>query len=148
MSTPRSGESANLHLRLALGLVLVYLCLGLVLELGLALRWRSLGADTIAREFIRLGHVHGGIAAMLNLGLATAQLRLVLPTHWRGAVALCGSCGAAAIGGGFLGGALFHGRFDPGPLVLLVPAGALCLICAVLAVLMLGRPGASSPGGS
>ena len=34
---------------------------------------------------------------------------------------------------GFVGGGLWHGPTDPGPLVLLVPAGAFMLLAAVAA---------------
>ncbi len=140
MNARTSDGSPALHLRLSLCWVLIYLCGGVLLELGLALRWHVLSVDELGRDLIRLGHTHGGIAALVNLGVALAQLHLRVPPNWSRPIALCGSCGAAGIGAGFVGAAWGHGPLDPGPLVLLVPAGALCLICAVLAVLLLGRP--------
>lgn len=129
------------HLRLALGLVAVVLASGLVLEALFGLRTRAWMDDAILREFLRLGHAHGGVLALVNVGLAFAMGRLRTPERWARRVRVAALLGALLVAVGFTGGGLWHGQSDPGPLVLLVPAGALLLVAA-LAVVALVRSAA------
>jgi len=125
------------HLRASLVVLAVFLCTGLLLEALLGLRSSAWLDDTLRRELLRLGHAHGGLLALLNLGLAWALERLGTPAVWARRVRLGALVGALAVGLGFIGGGLWHGPTDPGPLVLVVPAGALLLLSSVLAVALL-----------
>jgi hypothetical protein len=129
--------SAERHLRLALVVLAVFLCLGLWLEAMYGVRARGFMEDPLRREFLRLGHAHGGLLALLNLGLAFVMHRLATPENWARLVRVAGLAGALLVGLGFIGGGVWHGLTDPGPLVLAVPAGALMLLSALLAVALL-----------
>ncbi|HET6586078.1 MAG TPA: hypothetical protein VFG69_21620 [Nannocystaceae bacterium] len=125
---------ATRHLRLALGLVALVLGSGLVLEGLFGLRTRAWMDDAILREFVRLGHTHGGVLALVNVGLAFAMGRLRTPEVWARRVRVAALAGAVLVALGFVGGGLWHGPSDPGPLVLFVPAGALMLVASVAVV--------------
>lgn len=122
------------HLRASLVVTAVFLALGLGLEALLGLRPAGWMEDELRRELVRLGHAHGALLGMLNLGLGWATERLSTPPSWAGRVRTAGLLGALLVGLGFVGGGVWHARTDPGPLVLLVPAGALMLLAALLAV--------------
>ena len=124
----------RVHLRLSIALVAAFLALGIALEGLYGLRRAEWMDDPIRREFMRLGHAHGGILGLLNLVLAWAMGRLGTPDGWAARIRLAGLAGAGLVGLGFFGGGLFHGPTDPGPLVLLVPAGALMVLAALVAV--------------
>lgn len=130
---------ADRHLRLSLVVVVLFLASGLALEAMLGLRTASWTEDELRRELLRLGHAHGGILGLLNLGLSWAMERLATPRAWAVRIRVAGLSGALAVGLGFVGGGLWHGRTDPGPLVLAVPAGALLMLSCLLAVIVL-RP--------
>jgi hypothetical protein len=127
----------RLHLRLSLALAAAFLALGLGLEAMIGLRDPAFFEDATRRELLRLGHAHGGVLALLNLGLSWALARLCPPDAWAQKIRVAALLGAVLVGAGFLGGGLWHGPTDPGPLVLLVPAGALLLLCALAAALLL-----------
>jgi hypothetical protein len=124
---------AALHLRLSLVGLASFAALGLVLEGIYGLRLADFIDDPIRREFLRLGHAHGAVLALLNVGLAWAIERRGTPAPWARAIRVAALVGAVVVAGGFLGGGAWHGPTDPGPMVLLVPAGALLVIGAVLA---------------
>jgi hypothetical protein len=134
----RSGSGSDLdaarHLRIALGLLAVFLAAGLVLEGLLGLRLAGWMEDPLRRELVRLGHAHGGLLALVNLGVAFAIEKLGTPESWARRVRVAASVGALLVGLGFVGGGIWHGAVDPGPLVLFVPAGALLVLSAVLVV--------------
>ncbi|MCA9710655.1 MAG: hypothetical protein KDK70_32735 [Myxococcales bacterium] len=129
--------TAATHLRLSLVLVVVFMASGLWLEAMLGLRADGWVDDALRRELLRLGHAHGGLLGLLNVGLGWAIERLGTPAAWAGRVRLAAWLGAAAVGLGFVGGGLWHGPTDPGPLVLAVPAGALLLLSSLVAVALL-----------
>lgn len=133
--------TAQLHLRLALLSTAMFLAAGLVLEALLGLRDEGFMADTLRRELLRLGHAHGGLLSLLNVALAWAMERLQTPDAWASRIRVAALAGALLVGLGFLGGGLWHGPTDPGPLVLMVPAGALMLLPAIVAIaLVRARP--------
>ena len=136
------GESR--HLRASLLLIAVFLSVGMILEAMHGVRSAGIMTDPIAREFLRLGHAHGGLLALLNLGIAWAMGRLQTPDRWAAKVRLASLLGALVVGMGFIGGGLWHGPTDPGPLVLAVPAGALMLLASLLAVVLVRPAGADS----
>lgn len=137
--------SPERHLRWSLGLVAGFLAMGLWLEAMIGLRLAGWVDDPLRREFLRLGHAHGGLLGLVNVGLAYALERLQTPPRWAGAVRRAALLGAALVGVGFVAGGLTHGPTDPGPPVLVVPAGALMLVGAVVATAIV-RPGDRSPG--
>lgn len=138
--------SPERHLRLSLALVAVFLAMGLWLEAMLGLRAAGYADDAVRRELLRLGHAHGALLGLVNVGLAWAMQRLHTPPTWATRIRLAALGGASAVGLGFVGGGLWHGPTDPGPLVLAVPAGALALVSSIVAVALLRRdePGAGS----
>ncbi len=94
----------------------------------------------LQREFLRLGHAHGGILGLLNLGIGWALERLETPDVWAAKIRIAALLGACLVGTGFFVGGLTHGPTDPGPLILIVPAGALLVLMALVATALV-RPG-------
>lgn len=139
--------SPERHHRLSLALLAVFLASGLWLEAMIGLRAGGWVDDPLRREFLRLGHAHGGVLALVNLGVAWSIGQLRTPAAWAGKIRLAAWLGALLVGVGFMAGGLTHGPTDPGPPILVVPAGALMLLAAVVAVALL-RPGDRAPGGS
>jgi len=131
--------TAERHLRLSLTVTAVFLAMGLWLEAMLGLRAEGWVDDALRREFLRLGHAHGALLGMLNLGLGYALERLRTPPAWATRIRPAALAGAVAVGLGFVGGGLWHGPTDPGPLVLAVPAGAMLLLSCLGAAVLL-RP--------
>ncbi len=114
-----------------------FLAMGMCLEAMLGLRVTGFVDDALRREFLRLGHAHGGLLALMNVGLGWALQRLSTPDAWATRIRIAAWVGALLVGLGFVGGGAWHGPTDPGPLVLLVPAGALMLIASLVAVAVL-----------
>ena len=133
------------HLRLSLGLVATFLAMGLWLEAMYGLRARGWIDDSLRREFLRLAHAHGTLLGLLNVGLAWGMARLDTPGVWATRIRQAALAGAVLVPLGFAGGGLWHGPTDPGPLVLVVPAGAMMLLASVLAVALL-RPSDGEDG--
>jgi len=136
--------SRERHLRWSLALAALFLAMGLWLEAMIGLRAAGWVDDPLRREFLRLGHAHGGLLALLNLGLAWAQVELATPEPWARQVRRAAWLGALLVGAGFVGGGLWHGPTDPGPIVLVVPAGALMLVASLVATALL-RAGDRTP---
>ena len=57
--------SAERHLRAAVALVALFLASGLWLEAMYGLRAEGWIDDPLRREFLRLGHAHGGLLAQV-----------------------------------------------------------------------------------
>ena len=129
--------TADRHLRLSLATTAIFLAMGLWLEAMLGLRTQALVDDPLRREFLRLGHAHGALLALLNVVLGLAMTRLRTPTAWATRIRVAALLGALLVGLGFLGGGLWHGPTDPGPLVLAVPAGAMLLLSSLGAAVLL-----------
>lgn len=122
----------NGHLRATLVLIALFLGLGLVLEALAAFRVAAWMNDAQLRSFVVLGHAHGGVLGLLNLGLSYALSRLGIESGRAGIIRLAAWLGAALVGCGFIVGGLTHGPTDPGPAILVVPAGALMLLGALV----------------
>lgn len=137
--------SPERHLRWSLALAALFLAMGLWLEAMLGLRAAGWADDPLRREFLRLGHAHGGLLALLNLGLSWALLQLGTPDPWARQIRRAAWLGALLVGAGFVVGGLWHGPTDPGPAVLAVPAGALMLLASLVATALL-RTGDRAPG--
>lgn len=133
------------HTRAAIALLAMFVASGLVLEAVIGLRVAGLLDDPLRRSFVRLGHAHGGLLALCNLAAGWAMHVLATPDVWarriRGAMLLS----APTVAGGFVGGGLWHGPVDPGPIVLAVPAGALLALAGLTAIaLVRSQRGSSS----
>ncbi|MBL9102766.1 MAG: hypothetical protein JNL82_17600 [Myxococcales bacterium] len=137
--------SPERHLRWSLALVALFLAMGLWLEAMIGLRAAGWVDDPLRREFLRLGHAHGGILGLVNVGVAWALGQLHTPQRWAGTIRRATLLGALLVGGGFVAGGLTHGPTDPGLPVLVVPAGALMLLGGVVATALV-RPGDRAPG--
>jgi peptidoglycan/LPS O-acetylase OafA/YrhL len=122
------------HLRLSLVQIAAFLAAGLWLEAMYGLRAEGWMDDELRREFLRLGHAHGALLGVLNLAIAWAMHRLGTPETWARPIRIAALLGALLVGLGFFGGGLWHAPTDPGPLVLLVPAGAMMLLASCLAI--------------
>ena len=133
------------HLRWSLALLALFLATGLWLEAMIGLRATGWADVPLRREFLRLGHAHGGLLALLNLALGWALIRLATPEPWARQIRRATWLGALLVGVGFVAGGLWHGPTDPGPPVLVVPAGALMLLAGLVAAAMV-RGGDRLPG--
>ena len=119
--------------------VALFLALGLWLEAMFGLRAEGWVDDPIRRQFLRLGHAHGGLLGLLNLALAWGLERLATPIAWAKKIRVAALLGALLVGLGFVLGGLWHGPTDPGPAILAVPAGAMLLLAALIATALV-RP--------
>lgn len=126
--------SASLHARLSLVFVALVLVSGLVLEGLYGLRAAAFMEDELRREFLRLGHAHGGVLGLLNLACVPLFERLGTPEGWARPIRVATLLGALLVALGFGFGGIWHSATDPGLAVLLVPAGALSLASACLAL--------------
>ena len=127
------------HLRASVVVVAVFLASGLWLEAMFGLRAEGWLDDPLRREFLRLGHAHGGLLGIVNLGLAWALERLATPARWAGKIRVAALLGAVLVGVGFIAGGLVHGPTDPGPPILVVPAGAMLLLTSLVATALVRR---------
>lgn len=127
------------HVRWSLVTAAAFGAIGIALEGVYGFRIPGFVDDPLRREFLRLGHAHGAILGLANVPIAWALERLRTPERTARAVRRGGWVGALLVGLGFLGGGLFHARLDPGPLILLVPAGGLMFV-AVLGTVAWVRP--------
>ena len=139
------GVSADRHIRASIALIAAFLAMGLWLEAMYGLRAEGWIDDPLRREFLRLGHSHGGLLGLVNVALAWAMERLETPAAWAGKIRAAAWTGAALVGVGFVAGGLLHGPTDPGPPILLVPAGALMVLTSAVAVALV-RPGDAALG--
>lgn len=125
---------ARRHLVLGWRLLLVFLALGLALELmhGFKLRLYLDVSNETRRLMWTLAHAHGTLLALVHLAFA-ASVRAHSqgdPSWRRHASWLLTGSSLLLPGGFFLGGLVVHGS-DPWIGVLLVPLGALMLLAAV-----------------
>ncbi len=137
---PRTEVEADVvqrHLRFGWWSMLVFLTLGIVLEVlhGFKIDWYLNVANETRRFMWTLAHAHGTLVALINIAFAaTAQrsdLRKQLNGSW---ISPCLIGAGIALPGGFFLGGLFIYAGDPGLGILLVPVGAIMLLFAVLMV--------------
>lgn len=134
------------HIRGAVALLAVFLATGLWLEAMIGLRAAGWVDDALRREMLRLGHAHGGLLSLVNLAAAYAMRRLETPERWASRCRLALLASAPLVGLGFFGGGLWHGPTDPGPIVLIVPAGAMMALAALVAIALVRDGGDHTPG--
>ncbi len=126
--------SPNKHLRIGYWALALFVTLGLVLE---SLHAFKVGAyldveNETRRLMWRLAHAHGTLLALLHIAYA-----LTIRAFPSCAKPIASSTLTAALvlipGGFFAGGVSVHGG-DPSPAVLLVPAGFVALVIALVVV--------------
>lgn len=125
------------HFRLGWWSLLVFVCLGIVLEGMLAFRvgwYMDVGDNETHRLMLRLGHAHGTLLSVLNIVFAGSLARLSLPAGARVLASRCLAAATLLVPGGFLlGGLATHGA-DPGLGIILLPAGAVLLLFGIFQV--------------
>ena len=132
---PAAAESLSTrHLALGWRALLVFVCLGLLLESLLAFKVGSyVDVDHEARRTMwRLAHAHGTGLALVNVAYG-----LTVRAFPATADALTSGCLITAlllVPGGFFGGGLDAHGGDPGILILLVPPGAVALVVGIARV--------------
>ncbi len=149
---PAATRLARRHVAGGLWTLLLFVTLGAALEALHGFKADSyLNVENEARRLMwRLAHAHGTLLALLHVvcGVLVSAGHLVVASRLRLAL---GSLSAALLlipGGFFLGGVVLVGG-EPGPGVLLVPAGAVCLVAGVLLAALSVRSAPStnaSPG--
>ena len=122
------------HLRLGWWMVLVFLTLGIGLEMmhGFKIGWYLDVSNETRRLMWRLAHAHGVLVGVLHIAFALTHERWPAPPgRWQLASRALIAGGFLLPGGFLLGGLAIH-EGDPGLGILLVPAGAALLFLAVL----------------
>lgn len=123
---------ARSHLRFGWWTLLVFLTTGMVLEVfhGWKVPWYVDVGNETRRLMFTLGHAHGTLLSLVNIGLGCTLLALRVGGRWTG-VSRCLTAASLLIPGGFfLGGIVIHSG-DPGIGILLLPVGALLLLISV-----------------
>jgi hypothetical protein len=140
--------SPERHLRWSLALAALFLAMGLWLEAMIGLRAAGLGRRSAAPRISAAGaRARRGAGAFNMWGWRGRWGSWRRRTAWAGTIRRATLLGALLVGGGFVAGGLTHGPTDPGPPVLVVPAGALMVLGGVVATALV-RPGDRAPGGS
>jgi hypothetical protein len=150
VSAADAATLARRHLRFGWWSLLVFLSLGIVLESLHAFKvsWYLNVSNETRRLMLTLAHAHGTLLALVNMGFA-----VTLPSiaTWEPKVRrFAGACLLAAsllIPAGFFLGGLGFNAGDPGLGILLVPAGAVCLLVAVFLTAAAFRLGARTAKG-
>ncbi|MDP7585582.1 MAG: hypothetical protein QF920_07225 [Verrucomicrobiota bacterium] len=125
------------HFRLGWWSLLVFVCLGIVLEGMLALKtpwYVNVGDNETHRLMLRLGHAHGTLLSVLNIVFAGSLARLSLPAGARVLASRCLAAATLLVPGGFLLGSLDTHGADPGLGIILLPAGAVLLLFGIFQV--------------
>jgi hypothetical protein len=144
-----TSELARRHLRFGWCALAGFSSLGIALEALHAFKqgyYLDVGNET-RRLMWRLGHAHGTLLALVNIAFALSLPHLRhgalegsedMATPARRAplrrVSACLLVAALLMPAGFLLGGFFATAADPGPLVALVPAGAVLLVAAAASV--------------
>ena len=145
--TPEVDDTARAlarrHLRLGWWTILVFLALGLALELFHAskLDFYLNVANQTRRLMWTLAHAHGALLGLMHLGLAATFRMLESWSDQTRTIASRSLTGATLLlpGGFFLGGLFIHSG-DPGLGIWLLPPGALLLlVAAFVAARAVGR---------
>ena len=140
---PGAQALVRRHLRLGWWSILVFLSLGIGLEVlhGFKADLYLNVANETRRLMWTLAHAHGVLIGLIHIGFALSLRALTIhpenesgSTSWARVPSLC-LAGATIFlpGGFFLGGVVVYGG-DPGKGILLVPVGAALLFIAVLRI--------------
>jgi len=152
-SSHRNDESVQLirrHLRFGWWALLVFLSLGLALEIlhGFKVSYYLKVSNETRRLMWTLAHAHGTLLALVNLGFAfTVRLLPGWSARGRGVASVCLRGATLLMPAGFFLGGLVVYSGDPGLGIILVPIGALLLFAAVLLTASgAGRPRMAAGG--
>ncbi len=133
---------ARLHLRWGWSLILLFALLGMALEAlhGFKIGWYLDVGNETRRLMFRLGHAHGTLLGLLNLGLAFTVTRLpAQPARRQLLASRALRMASVLMPGGFVaGGLVVHGG-DPGLGVALVPVGGIALLVALVSIVAATR---------
>ena len=125
------------HFRLGWWSLLVFVCLGIVLEGMLAFKapwYVNVGDNETHRLMLRLGHAHGALLSVLNIVFAASLARLSLPARARALASRCLAAATLLVPGGFILGGLVTLGPEPGLGIVLLPAGAILLLFGIFQV--------------
>lgn len=135
MNNSESGSLVRFHLRVGWWAILFFLSVGVILEVLHGFKigfYLDVGQNT-RRLMWTLGHAHGGLFALLNIGFAAT---IHMQPEWSGTSRTVASgavlTALVTVPAGFLLGGTFIHEGDPGLGVLLVPVGAAALFVGVL----------------
>ena len=136
-----NDTSPRQALRTGLVLLAVSLPLGLTLEALHAMKVQVYLGSATRREMWRLAHAHGTMLGILCLVVAGLGPRLAADLARRLRLERLLAAGSVAMPLGFLLGGVLNSEGDPSLGILLVPAGGLFLLAAlVLAISSTSRP--------
>ena len=121
----------------ALVSIAAWMAFGLLLEGLLGYKTPAYLQDPQRRELFRLAHAHGTLLGVVLLAAALVTDRLNLEISRSARVAL--RVGVVILPLGFLLAGIWHYEGDPGVAIYLVPAAALLVIYAVLALALAAR---------
>ena len=127
------NQRAHLHLCFGWWQLLVFLSLGISLELmhGFKLGWYLDADNETRRLMLTLAHTHGTLLGLVNIAFSWTLTQL---TGWSGPSQKIASgsliAGSLLMPAGFFVGGLFPYVGDPSLGILLVPAGAFLLLLA------------------
>lgn len=139
--TPNSSSLQNacdvvrFHLCFGWWLLLIFLTLGIVLEVmhGFKIGWYLDVDNETRRSMLTLAHTHGTLLALVNIVFSWTVTRL---PEWNASnLKIASTCLLAAsllMPLGFFLGGLFPSDGDPSLGIVLVPAGAVFLLVAIL----------------
>jgi hypothetical protein len=122
------------HLRFGWGSLLVFVLLGLALELLHAFKvgWLLDVTNETRRLMLRLAHAHGGLLGLVHIAFAVTVPHLPRKSVRAPRItSICLIAASVLIPGGFFLGGLAADGGDPGLGALVAPLGAALLIAAV-----------------
>ncbi len=137
LTPEKQGELCFAHVRFGWLCLAIFLTLGIALEAlhGFKSQWYLNVANETRRLMLTLGHAHGTLLALVNLGLAATLHCGFLPAD--AGLKLSGRLLMIATvmmpAGFILGGIQIFGG-DPGPGIILVPVAAVFLLTAVIRI--------------
>lgn len=133
MAPPPPTDALRQHLRWGWVMLLTFATLGIALEAlhGFKIGWYLDVGNESRRLMFRLGHAHGTLLGLINLGFAFTVDRLGPDGAGWTFASRALRIGSVLMPGGFLLGGVFVYGGDPGLGVLLVPIGAFALVAAI-----------------
>ena len=146
----RAADLAGSHFRYGWLMLLVFLTLGIILEglHGFKSQWYLSVANETRRLMLTLGHAHGTLFGLINLGFAATCAAGYFGVNRPGTGLASGLLKVSSImmpAGFILGGIKIYGG-DPGLGIILVPVGAILMLAAVTIIFLNIRksPGSTS----
>ena len=131
-STPQAPRAGS-HLRFGWWALLVFLCLGALLESlhGFKVQFYLAVGNETRRLLWTLAHANGTLLALINIAFGLSRPALRISARAAGLASRCLFAATLLLPGGFFLGGAFAREGDPGLGVLLVPPAFLLLGIAV-----------------